>query len=84
MSTVTVPDIYEAQTTSLFEIGGQQIVLRGRYDATESVDLDGESTLINRGGRAGGALGTLVRKGHPLLKAHPELFRPLTLEIDYG
>jgi hypothetical protein len=35
-------------------------------------------------GRSGRVLSSLVWKGHPVLKEHGEMFRPLTLPIDYG
>jgi len=67
-ATVTVPDIYEAVDTILWDRGGNPrnpIVVRGPS------------------GGHGEILGSLAAKGAQVMREHPEVFRPLRLAVDF-
>jgi hypothetical protein len=64
---------------------GRTVTVPEVFEATAHCRFDDENgrPWYLRGSSPRGRLGTVVQKGHPILKAHPELFEPLRLPVDY-
>jgi hypothetical protein len=59
------------------------VAVNGVVEAVVSASFDYNGQPIFLRGRDHGRLGMLVRPGHPIVRAHPELFAPLRLPLEF-
>jgi hypothetical protein len=60
-------------------VDGLVVAKRGGW--ASMFEMGGKQVLIRP--TTGAVLGTILRKDHPIAKAHPELFTELRIEPDY-
>ena len=58
------------------------VAVPGVMEAITSATFEVHGHPVFLRGRDQGRLGSLVRRGHPVVRSHPELFQPLKLPLD--
>ena len=62
----------------------KSVVVEGIVEAAQSATWEHHGREVFVRGPDAGRHGSLLPVGHPLVKGHEHLFRPLVIELDFG